>query len=125
MTNRQLKNEVLHLSLLKWNWNSYGSRPISLGCIVNGLYLIDQIIGKHPKYRWVVIPTSSGGISFEFCELSSSCELDISSKGEINGYIEYFTAGGKEVSYGEWTDTIIGLETTKNYLRSIKIICTN
>ena len=73
---------IVGLLRLEPNWNSYGSSPISLSTAELALaFLLETVAGSVPPPA--VVPTTEGGLQFEWHRNGLDVEIDVLPSGDI------------------------------------------
>lgn len=82
-----LLRELSQIGQLEGNWDSYGSLPPDPQCAVAAATLLLALIGPdtpHPQ----IVPTSRGGVQFEWHRAGADLEIDIESPTRVHVYFE-------------------------------------
>ena len=71
---------LTHLSKLRENWDSYGAEPISQGSIALAVQLSSEIMTEDTPMP-TIVPTTRGGIQFEWHLAGIDLEVEVMSNG--------------------------------------------
>lgn len=103
--------------LLPFNWDSYGSKPISVEAHKNAVLFIEHVLESIVLLPFVV-PVSGGGIQFEW----------MIKRGELSvlflpdGSVECFAVQGAEDKWNEVRFESFDVESLKNTLSALQLI---
>lgn len=84
------------------NWDSYGGQRIDIECVAAALRVLDKITDRETPEPDVV-PTSNGGVQFEWSEKGIEIEIEILTPTRISWDYEEIVTGfsdeGEEATY--------------------------
>lgn len=73
---------IAHLGTLSDDWDSYGGRPVELKTLVAGLLLLAEILPADAADP-AVVPSSAGGVQFEWHVAGIDLEIELEPEAEI------------------------------------------
>jgi len=94
--------KVLSLLNLQENWDSYGSKPISLTAIKNAFKVITNIVNPDTPMPYIV-PSPSGAVQIEWHTNGIDLEIEVSEKNIANIFYENVSANLEE----EWESNLL------------------
>ncbi|MGH7576647.1 MAG: hypothetical protein ACREM1_16175 [Longimicrobiales bacterium] len=94
-------DEIVNLLALPAGWDSYGSPAISKAIAISAMQLLGRVVSATIP-RPDVIPTSAGGIAFEWSTLDHTLEVDILAPGRGHLYHEDLrTRAGDDLEFSD------------------------
>jgi hypothetical protein len=88
----ELDRELMSLVNLEANWNSYGARPVHESTVRAASDLLRQLIRPSVPGP-AVVPTSGGGIQFEWHTDDIDLEIELASAGRLSAAFEDRASG--------------------------------
>jgi len=79
--------EIGWLGELEEDWDSYGARPIEPRCALTAAQLILGLLGSDDPEP-AVVPTTAGGIQFEWHRRGASLEIEVAALARVNVFFE-------------------------------------
>ena len=89
--------ELVELCSLEADWDSHGAPPISMSAGMFGLTVLQQVMLPRTPIPEIV-PSSSGGVQFEWHEGDIDLELHISAPYECELWFDDHRSGSKAIS---------------------------
>jgi hypothetical protein len=83
------------LASLPANWDSYGSRPLSVSAVKRSFNLLPQLLAPSAPEP-VMVPTSDGGVQFEWHRSGIDVEIRVPQQGPVS-FLVADASTGQEV----------------------------